>query len=48
MRKDVTVLGKFSLNLANVPQAFSNNQQNQNFVSSFYKAIKQFVSMVLY
>jgi hypothetical protein len=45
MRKDVTVLGKFSLNLTNVPQ-LSNSSTAQNYVSCFYKAINQFVSMV--
>lgn len=42
MRKDVTVLGKFSLNLTNVPEMISNNE---NFASCFYRAINQFVSM---
>jgi len=45
MRKDVTVLGKFSLNLTNVPLTFSNSSTAHNYISSFYKAINQFVSM---
>jgi len=39
------VLGKFSLNITNVPQAFANNAENKNFTTYFFKAIKQFISM---
>ena len=56
MRKDVTVLGKFSLNLTNIPQTLPKvpNQQDENrrdnfnedFAASFYQALSQFVSMV--
>lgn len=53
MRKDVTTLGKFSLNFNNTPlsvvSAASENQANnvnESFVNSFYKALSQFITMV--
>ena len=54
MRKDVTVLGKFSLNLMNIPLAVvkgaSENNENKEigltFSEAFYKALSQFVTMV--
>lgn len=53
MRKDVTTLGKFSLNFNNTPlsvvSASSENQgnnANETFANSFYKALTQFVTMV--
>lgn len=52
MRKDVTTLGKFSLNFNNAPlnvaSASSENQEsnvNETFVDSFYKALSQFITM---
>lgn len=52
MRKDVTTLGKFSLNFNNTPlsvvSASSENQgnnANETFANSFYKALTQFVTM---
>jgi hypothetical protein len=53
MRKDVTTLGKLSLNFFNAPlnvvTATSENQENnfnETFVNSFYKALSQFITMV--
>lgn len=50
MRKDVTVLGKFSLNIMNVPltavnNASENNESSETFTEAFYKALNQFVTM---
>jgi len=56
MRKDVTVLGKFSLNLMNIPMSVksSQNENSENkeskmvpetFSTLFYKALSQFVTM---
>ena len=57
MRKDVTVLGKFSLNLMNIPMSVKSNQNEnsenkeskmvpETFCTLFYKALSQFVTMV--
>jgi hypothetical protein len=55
MRKDMNVLGKFSLNFTNIPQTaikepsenlISSNSLNQDFATSFHRALSQFVTMV--
>jgi hypothetical protein len=44
MRKDITVLGKFSLNLTNVPVTTpASPEDKRNFSTCFYTALKQFV-----
>lgn len=55
MRKDVTVLGKFSLNLTNIPLSVLKGviqhdenkvtSINETFTNSFYKALTNFVTM---
>jgi hypothetical protein len=56
MRKDVTVLGKFSLNLTNIPQTIlkPSNENiletkvnlDEDFAACFFKALSKFVTMV--
>lgn len=55
MRKDVTILGKFTLNITNIPKQIIKgpNQRDENketnvnetFANSFYRALSQFVTM---
>jgi hypothetical protein len=54
MRKDITVLGKLSLNLTGIPlpvmRSFNDENKETNvatsFADSFFKALSQFVTMV--
>lgn len=52
MRRDVTVLGKFGLNITNIPHVLKHaplvdekQKKTKNFADCFFEALKQFISM---
>ena len=45
MRMDVTVLGKFTLNLTTIP-ASNKPDETDNFAACFYRAFRQLLTMV--